>query len=344
MNKLNIKNFSLSKYRVVILAMIIVVLSLIIQVRNSSWLTLGNVIDVLVDTSILGMLALGMMIVILTGGIDLSAAAILSFTCMLAPALMIEFPNLAPFWSFVAAIVCGGLMGLINGFLVAKGNLIPIIATLGTMNIYRGLNLIIIDNYGGWITSSEMHQSFMDLSANVKPLGLHIYVWFMIILYAIFAVVLNYTRYGRRVYAVGSNPEAVIISGVNRSFIIITAYTIMGLIAGFCGPLWAGRYSFAQGDSALGFEMFVIAACVIGGVSVNGGIGKVSCVFFGAMLIGVIKNALPMLMISTFWQNALQGAIILASVVINVLLIRRSQAKALIQRSLLYSSKKNVTV
>lgn len=333
MKKEKSNKFSLSKHRGIILVIIIVVLSIIIQLRNPGWLTLKNLADVLVDTSILGMLALGMMLVILTAGIDLSVASVVSFTCMLAPMIMIEYPDTAPFWAFVAAVVCGGLMGFLNGVLIAKGKLIPIIATLGTMNIYRGLNLIIIDHYGGWITPSEMHQSFVDLSARVKPLGLHIYVWFMLILYVLFFIIMKQTKFGRRIYAVGSNAEATSISGINGPFIIVAVYTIMGLIAGFCGPLWAGRYSVAQGDSAMGFEMFVIAACVIGGVNINGGVGKVTGVFFGAILIGVIKNALPMLMISTFWQNALQGAIILTAVIVDVLVVRRLKEKALRERA-----------
>jgi rhamnose transport system permease protein len=174
----------------------------------------------------------------------------------------------------------------------------------------------------------------------VKPLGIHIYIWFLVILYVIFYILMNQTRFGRRVYAVGSNAEATSLSGVSAPKIVMAVYTISGAIAGFCGPLWAGRYSFAQGDSAMGFEMFVIAACVIGGVSVNGGIGTVMGVFFGAILIGVIKNALPMLMISTFWQNALQGAIILAAVIVNVLVIRRSQKRVLLERAAARESKR----
>ncbi len=325
--------FRFSKYREFILLAIIVIMSLLIQVGNSNWLTLTNMLDVLTDTSILVMLSFGMMLVIVSGGIDLSVAAILSFTCMLAPAIMLDYPGTSALVATAIAVLCGGAMGLVNGLLIAKGKLIPIIATLGMMNIYRGLNIILIDKYGGWITSSQMPQEFMDLS-RVSFLGIHIYIWFMLAMLGFFLYLMKQTKFGRRVYAVGSNADAVRISGVDGSAIQLWVYTIIGLIAGFCGPLWAGRYSFAQGDSAMGFEMFVIASCVIGGVSVNGGIGKVLGVFMGALLIGIIKNALPMLMVSQFWQLALQGVIILAAVILNAMVLRRSRGNILKERKI----------
>lgn len=327
------KRISPVKHREILLAIVIIVFSIFIQFFNANWLTLGNVSDVLIDTAMLAMLALGMMLVLLTGGIDLSIAAVVSFTAMLAPIVMINNPEMPTFFAFLAAIGCGGAMGLLNGFLIAKGGLIPIIATLGTMNIFRGLNMVIINGYGGWITSTAMHSDFIELS-RLNIAGLHIYIWFMIILYIIFFLMMGRTRFGRRIYAVGSNPDAMKISGVNGSAILILVYTICGVIAGFCGPLWAGRYSFAQGDTAQGFEMYVIASCVIGGVSVTGGSGKVAGVFFGSMLIGIIKNALPMLQVSQFWQLFFQGAIILGAVLLNEIVIKRSREKALRERKI----------
>ncbi|WP_252891244.1 ABC transporter permease [Thermoclostridium stercorarium] len=145
---------------------------------------------------------------------------------------------------------------------------------------------------------------------------------------------MNYTRTGRKIYAVGSNPESAKVSGINNERILFMVYTIMGALAGLAGVMWVSKFASAQGDTASGYEMNVIAACVLGGVSIDGGSGKVSGVVLGSLLFGMLENALPMINVSPFWQKALQGVIILVAVIVNVLVKRSVDRKNLMGRKI----------
>lgn len=326
------KEFSLVKYRELLLIGIIVVLALIVQLRNDQFLTLKNIGDILVDTAILSMLAVGMMMVIITTGIDLSIASNMAFCGMAVSMYIFKVDNgLAPGLALLMAIVIGGALGVLNGLIISKGRVPAIIATLGTMNIYRGFTFII--GHGEWVNAHEMSDSFKQIALG-KTFGINNLIFIAILCYIIFFYVLNYTKTGRRIYAVGSNSEAVRISGIHADRILIFVYTVMGMISGLSGVLWASRYAVAQGDSCLGYEMFVIASCVLGGVSISGGRGKIQGVLLGAILIGLINNALPMLLISHFWKQAIQGFIILLAILSNTIILRRSKARSIRRRSL----------
>lgn len=307
----------------------ILLLSLLIQLRNSQYLTAENLNDLLVNAAIMGTLAVGMMMVIITGGIDLSIGATLALSGMSAALYVRGNEAASPVLAVLIGIGIGLLAGLINGLLVGYGEVLPLIATLGMMNVYRGLTYIIAN--GAWVSAHQMNDGFKAL-AFTRLLGINSLVWVAILTFAIGAFFLGWTRIGRMIYAVGSNPEAARVTGVNVPAIRTLVYAIMGTITGLSGVLWVSKYASAQGDTAIGYEMNVIAACVLGGVSISGGSGKVFGVILGTVLLGILKNALPLLKISPFWQDALYGLIILFAILMNTIFKRMVDKNNLLRR------------
>jgi rhamnose transport system permease protein len=322
-------SLSVSRLRDIGLILFIVILSVFIQFRNSQFLTLSNLNNMLINACIMGILAVGMMMVIITGGIDLSIGATLALSGMVAGLFVRENPDVVVIVPVIIGIFVGLFAGFINGLLVGKGGVLPLIATLGMMNVYRGLTFIVAG--GAWISAHQMSPAFKAI-AFYDFLGINSLIWIAAIVFSIAYFFLNYTRTGRRVYAVGSNYEASKISGTNVDNIQIMVYTIMGGIAGLSGILWVSRFASAQGDTAQGFEMNVIAACVLGGVSITGGSGKVPGVALGTLLLGILRNALPLLKVSPFWQDAIYGVIIMIAIIVNVMVKRTVDSRNLQRR------------
>lgn len=313
------KRFGSIGAREVGMILFMVLLSFVIQLRNNQYMTVENLNDLLVNAAIMGTLAVGMMMVIITGGIDLSIGAVLALTGMSAALYVRGNAQASPWVALLIGVSIGLVAGLINGLLVGYGEVLPLIATLGMMNVFRGLTYIIAN--GAWVSAHQMNDSFKAI-AFVKFLGISSLIWVAIITFTLGALFLGWTRVGRMVYAVGSNPEAARVTGVNVPAIRVMVYTIMGAITGLAGVLWVSKYASAQGDTAIGYEMNVIAACVLGGVSINGGSGKIFGVVLGTILLGILKNALPLLKISAFWQDALYGLIILFAILMNTIFKR----------------------
>lgn len=307
----------------------IILLSIFIQLRNHKFLTFENLNDMLVNASIMGTLAIGMMMVIITGGIDLSVGATLALSGMSAALYVRGNLDASPFIALLIGLGVGFVAGLINGLLVGYGNILPLIATLGMMNVYRGLTYIIAN--GAWVSAHQMNSSFKSI-AFVNFIGINSLIWVAIFVSILGAAFLGWTKLGRKIYATGSNAEAARITGVNVSAMRTLVYTILGTITGLCGVLWVSKFASAQGDTAIGYEMNVIACCVLGGVSIRGGSGKVFGVVLGALLLGILKNALPLLRISPFWQDALYGVIILIAILVNTVFKRVIDRKNLQRR------------
>jgi rhamnose transport system permease protein len=223
----------------------------------------------------------------------------------------------------------GSIVGILIGLLVARFEILPIIATLGMMNVIRGLTYVI--SGGRWISSYQMSTQFKKIATG-DILGLDNLVVIAIVIYLIAAYFIRYTRTGRRLYAVGSNPKAALISGLPKRRLVFLAYTIMGSLSGLAGVLWVARFASAQGDTAVGYELQVIAACVLGGVSISGGVGRLSGLILGTILLGILNNALPLINVSPFWQMGIQGITMLGAVVMNILFRRRTQRTALRKR------------
>ena len=292
----------------------IAVLLALIAARFPGFVTPKNLAGVFNDTSILIIMALGQAAVILTRSIDLSVAANVALTGMTVALLNAHHPELPLVLLLGVALVQGLILGAFNGLLVWKVGIPPIVVTLGTLTIYRGLAFVL--SGGAWINSFQFSPSFLGLP-RTEVFGLPLLSWAAIAAVGVMAVVFDRTAIGRAFFAVGGNPTAAVYAGIDAGRTRFLAFCVSGLLAGLCGYLWVSRYAVAYVDVASGFELDVIAACVIGGVSIAGGIGSVGGTVLGALFLGIIKNALPVINISPFAQMAISGAIIIAAVTLN---------------------------
>ena len=303
---------SLLKSREALLALDILLLIAVVAGRFPAFVRPANLASVFNDTSPLIILAIGQMIVILTKCIDLSVAANLAL-CGMVAALMngagVPLALILP-----GIVMLGGMLGAVNGALVWKLGIPSIVVTLGTMTIFRGS--IFLMTGGQWVNAHQMSDGFKALPRTVF-MGLPVMSWMAIALIVLFTVVLTRTALGRSFYAVGGNPHAAVYAGINVGRTQFAAFVISGALAGLAGYLWVARYAVAYVDIAGGFELDVVAACVIGGVAIAGGAGTVTGALLGALFLGVIKNALPVVGISPFWQMAISGAAIVLAVTFN---------------------------
>jgi rhamnose transport system permease protein len=319
----------MTKVRELGLLFFIIVLSVGVQLRNQSFLTIENLNDMITNTAILSILALGMMLVIITRGIDLSIGATLALSGMSSALMVGTYPDLPPLFAIVIGMLIGTSCGFIVGGFVAKVKILPIIATLGLMNVFRGATFII--SGGKWVSAHQMPVSFKAI-ATTRIFGINMLILIAIIIYIGFYYFINNTRTGRQIYATGSNPESARLSGINTDRVIWMVYTIMGALSGLAGVLWVSKFASAQGDTASGYELSVIAACVLGGVNIAGGSGKISGLLMGTLLLGILNNALPLINVSPFWQNAIQGFVILGAVLMNTYIRRRVEMNNLRRR------------
>ena len=305
---------TLLKSREMLLIGAILILLLIIATRFPNFVAPSNLAVVFNDTSPLILLAIGQMIVVLTKCIDLSVAANLALTGMVVAMINVAAPGVPVVVILAVAITFGTLLGMFNGVLVWKLGIPPIVVTLGTMTIFRGI-IFLLSN-GKWVNSHEMSPAFKAFP-RAEILGLPMLSWIAIGAVILFTIVMTRTTLGRAFYAAGGNPHAANYAGIDVGKTQFWAFTISGALAGLTGYLWVSRYAVAYVDIAGGFELDVVAACVIGGVSIMGGIGSVGGALLGALFLGVIKNALPVINISPFWQLAISGSAIIIAVALN---------------------------
>ncbi|MBI1217246.1 MAG: ABC transporter permease [Rhodobacteraceae bacterium] len=294
------------------LGVAILVMIALIAVRFPAFVAPANLANVFNDTSALIILALAQMAVILTKCIDLSIAATLALCGMVAAMMNVAGVPLAAIIPLV--ILLGAGLGAVNGLLVWKLDIPPIVVTLGTMTIYRGVIFLI--SGGKWINDQQMSAAFKSFP-RADFLFLPVLSWTAILVVVVFAVLIGRTPLGRSFFAVGGNPHAAVYTGINVGRTQFLAFVISGALAGLTGYLWVARYAVAYVDIAGGFELDVVAACVIGGISIAGGAGSVGGAVLGALFLGVIKNALPVIGISPFWQMAISGTAIILAIAVN---------------------------
>ncbi len=306
------KQFLMS--REVLLTGAILALLAIIASRFPAFIAPSNLANVFNDTAPLILLAIGQMIVILTRCIDLSVAANLALTGMVVAMINVAMPGLPVAVIIVIAIGFGTLLGMLNGVLVWKLAIPPIVVTLGTMAIFRGTIFLLSD--GKWVNAHEFSDSFKAFP-RAELLGLPVMSWMAILAVVFFSLVMTRTTLGRAFYAAGGNPHAATYAGIDVGKTQFWAFTISGALAGLTGYLWVSRFAVAFVDLAGGFELNVVAACVIGGVAIMGGIGTVVGAMLGALFLGIISNALPVVDISPFWQLAISGGAIIIAVALN---------------------------
>ncbi len=302
------------KSREAILFAAILCLLFLVATRFPGFVAPENLIAVFTDTSPLMILAVGQMAVILTRCIDLSVAANLALTGMVCAMINVAMPDLPVAIILSVSLIMGAALGAINGILVWKLSIPPIVVTLGTMTIFRGIIFLLTE--GKWINAHEMSPHFTGFP-RTDILGMPILGWISVVVAIVMIVVMARTTLGRSIYAVGGNPHAAIYTGIDVGRTQFAAFVISGTLAGLTGYLWVARYSVAYVDIAGGFELDVVAACVIGGVSIAGGAGTVVGTLLGALFLGVVKNALPVVDISPFWQLAISGAAIIIAVAFN---------------------------
>lgn len=311
-----------------VLLAIIVALALAVGARAPVFLTWRNLADIGNDSAILAILVMGQMLVLLTRGVDLSVASNLALTGMVCALAGRAFPGIGLLPLLLIACACGALLGAVNGVLVVRFQLPPIVVTLGTMSAYRGA--IFVASGGAWISDHEIHPLIKGLPRETL-LGLPSLVVIAAAVVGAAAVLLRWRREGRELYAYGGNPSAAVVAGIPAGRRLMLAYTLSGGLAGLAGLLWVGRYSIAFTELAAGYELTVIAACVIGGVSIGGGVGSVAGAVLGVLFIGVVNGALPVIQVSPFWQQAIAGTVILVSVALNAR-SERSPGRQILER------------
>ena len=317
---------TLTRFREFGIILIILILAIVVSLRAPEFLTLGNFRDILLDISILLIVALAQTMVILTHGIDLSVGSSIGLVAMIVAFTIKANPNVPMVMVVLLGLALGAVLGTFNGLIIALGKVPPIIATLGTLSIYRGM--VFLYSEGKWIPAYQLPDAFKMLSKGT-PLGIPNIIIFAIIVAIIAYYFLNYTHTGRDIYAVGSNPDAAQYVGIRKERIIFLVYVLSGVAAGLAGVLWASRFESSQTNTALGFELQTVAASIVGGVSISGGVGTVPGVILGALLLGMINNSVTLVRISPFWEQAAQGLLILIAVVSDNLIMRGMQRNKL---------------
>lgn len=312
-------NTFMKKYAIVLILLGMFVL---MSILSPAFLQPRNLLNVVRQISVIGLIAMGVTMAIITTGIDLSSGSVLALAAVVAASLAQRpdwpnrmFPNLPSLPVIVpiaAGLLVGALCGLINGSLIAKTKIPPFIATLGMMTAARGVALL----YSNGRPISSLTPSFNFLGQG-EVFGFPFPIIILILMAGITQVLLNNTRFGRYVYAIGGNEQAARISGVNLDSVKIRVYTYAGLLSGLAGVVLASRISSGQPGLGQGYELDAIASAVIGGTSLSGGIGTVWGTIVGALIIGVLNNGLDLLNVSAYWQMIVKGVIIVVAIIID---------------------------
>jgi rhamnose transport system permease protein len=306
--------------RTLALLLIVVLVTTAIQPR---YLNPNSVRSILLWVPLLAVIGMGEMMVIIIRGIDVSVGSIVGFAGMAVGLMFRDTPGFSILMGVVVGMAIGLALGSLNGFLVAKAKVPAVIVTLGGLTAYRGLTFLLSN--GSQIDNNYIPRALVRWS-QVGPFGIRDVPWVIFIVLAIGLLtwlIFRYTRLGRHLFALGSNPDAARLRGVNVGWVTWFAYAFTGAMAGLAGLLYASRFGFLNpGQTGVGLELTVIAAVVIGGVSVYGGSGSVPGVLFGCLLLGAINVALAVLGIAGTWQLAVYGIVILIAVTADSLLQR----------------------
>lgn len=290
----------------------LVLVSVGLAVLSPDFLTVANLLNVMRQVSINALIAFGMTLVILLGGIDLSVGSILALSSVAIATLIQAGVN--PLLATLLGVLGGGLMGLFNGLVISKGKVAPFIATLASMTILRGLALVVS---GGSPITGFNSDLFSMLGGGYVAGLVPIPVVWMLIMFGLFAFMLKKTVFGRHVYATGGNEEAARLSGVKVDQIKLWVYTLSGAMSAMAGVVLTSRLNSAQPTAGSGYELDAIAAVVLGGTSLTGGRGWIFGTLMGALLIGVLNNGLNLLGVSSFYQQVIKGVVILLAVLID---------------------------
>ncbi|MEH0690090.1 ribose ABC transporter permease [Vibrio cholerae] len=308
--KLLSKEWLIEQKSLIALLFLIVVVSFL----NPNFFTLDNILNILRQTSVNAIIAVGMTLVILTAGIDLSVGSVLALCGAFAASMIaLEVPVLI---AVPTALFAGAALGAISGIIIAKGKVQAFIATLVTMTLLRGVTMVYTDGRPISTGFTDTADAFAWFGTGYA-LGIPVPVWLMVVVFAAAWYLLNHTRFGRYVYALGGNESATRLSGINVDRVKIGVYAICGLLAALAGIIITSRLSSAQPTAGMGYELDAIAAVVLGGTSLMGGKGRIMGTLIGALIIGFLNNALNLLDVSSYYQMIAKAVVILLAVLVD---------------------------
>lgn len=288
--------------------LILVSMWFVLALLSPYFFTVNNLFEITLQTAVIGIIAAGESLIILAGGIDLSVGSLFACAAVLGGLVLQSTSNL--FLSLATTVFCGGILGLGNGFFITRLRVPPFIATLGMMGIARGFALI----FSKGIPIFGLDQRYLWIGQgkilNIVPVPTMI----LLLVFILFYIIANHTRFGRFTYAIGSNSEAASLSGINTKLVTVTIYTVCGLLCGLASIIEAARLGTVQPAGGNGYELLAIGAVVIGGTSTFGGEGSVVATLIGAIIVTTIRNGLNILGVNAFWQYVVNGAVIIAAV------------------------------
>ncbi|MDR1612160.1 MAG: ABC transporter permease [Planctomycetota bacterium] len=291
---------------VVGIILVMAALLLLFSLLSDSFFTSSNLMRIMLNVSAIGVMALGECLVIVIGGIDLGVSSVFALSGVTA-GMLISRAGVGVPEAVLAALAAGGLVGAVNGFLVLKTGLTPFIATFGMLSMIRGLAYALSGGY----TISVYKRSFTAIGMYNVGDAVPVPVIIFVALAMVFQITMKKTSYGVRLYATGGNPAAAAYSGIRTGWIKFSAYVVCGVLAGLAGIMSAAKLGMAASTAGMGYEMDVITAVILGGVSFNGGVGSALGVAVGAVVMGIIRNGLLIMNVSAYYQTLIIGLVIL---------------------------------
>lgn len=297
------------------------VLCILLSIATPNFRTTTNVLNVLRTVSTNAFLAIGVMMAITLGGIDLTGGAMLALSGCVMVKFMVAFEMSIPL-AMVCALIVGLVAGFLNGVIIAYSGIHPFIVTLAMQNICRGAAYLIA---GGQPITLYGRDDFSSIGNGLTFGKIPNPVIYMAIALLLLYLFLNKTRFGRHIYAVGGNETAARFSGINAKLVRIVVWTISGFMAAFAGVIMASRMTSGQPAVGIGYETDAIAACVVGGTSMHGGVGTVGGTIIGLLIMGIISNGLNLLHVNSYWQYVVKGLIILGAVYLDIIRKRKEE-------------------
>jgi ribose/xylose/arabinose/galactoside ABC-type transport system permease subunit len=302
------------RYGIVLVMLLMIA---ILSITSPAFRTPDNVLSVLLQVSINGILSIGMVFVMIAGGIDISVGSMLALTSSIAGMALLQTRSIP--LTILVSVAATAAAGCMNGLLVAKFKMFPFVVTLATQLVFRGLGYLVS---GGYAHSIEVPAfKIIGTGRLFGVIPYPIIIFFVVIIIAF--VLLHWTKLGRYVFAVGGNVNAATASGVNVPKTIMLTYVISGLCCGIAGIIMTSRINASQPNSGIGYETDAIAACVIGGASFAGGLGTIPGTVIGIIIIGLIYNGMNLLGINSYWQTIMKGILIVAAVLLDQLVHKK---------------------
>jgi len=322
---------AVARQRELSLLAIMFVLGGLVSIAAPQFLTTDNLSQVAVQAAIIAVAAVGEALVILTRNVDLSVEATIGMVAY-AVARLLELHAVSPVGAMAIGVGIGLVLGMINGAIITLFKVPSIVATLGTLSIFRGLDYVVAGSHQ--VPVAGLPEGFTDAAGSTGTIfGVPIFVIIALVIVVAGSVLMRSTRFGRQLYAVGSNPEAAAILGIRSRLVVFTSFSLCGLLAGVAGVMWVIEYGTINGTAATGVVLSVVAAVVVGGVAIFGGSGSLAGAAIGALFLGFIANALILVGLSQFWLQAIYGVVILAAVSADAVILRRVQRAAVEQRA-----------